>query len=337
MRSRFATAQTGVTQRRIAVVAVSSEQATGWGEAAPVPGHTVQPFAQVWTDLRTAAKALFGGDMPESDGVATAALHQAIDDLAAKERAQPLRAYLGATNPVVASAAIGLDSGATTPDSNTLRTARDQGYRAAKLKITASTELGDLADIKDEHPQMLLGLDANGALPDWEGDRWDALDDLGFAYLEQPGPIDDLAWHAELSARMNTPIVLDESARDWECIEQILRVRAADAINIKAGRFGSRNALTLANRISEQGIAVRVGGFVESGIGRAHSIALAGCAVFTITGDVAASDLYFVDDLVTPSWQLTDGLLVSPDAAGIGVDVDEAAVASLAFDRFSLM
>ena len=54
-----------------------------------------------------------------------------------------------------------------------------------------------------------------------------------------------------------------------------------------------------------------------------------------MVGDIAASDLYFEDDLVTPSWRLSDGRLLAPDLPGIGVEVDPAAIDRYAVDRFS--
>jgi O-succinylbenzoate synthase len=71
---------------------------------------------------------------------------------------------------------------------------------------------------------------------------------------------------------------------------------------------------------------VRLGGLIESGIGRAHTAALAGHPIITWPSDIAGSDRYFEDDLVRPQWRLREGLIRLPGDPGIGVNVDRNAL-----------
>ena len=62
---------------------------------------------------------------------------------------------------------------------------------------------------------------------------------------------------------------------------------------------------------------------LESGIGRAHNVALASLPNFTLPGDIAASRRYFAPDLIDPEIELhPDGTIPVPTGPGIGVNVD---------------
>jgi len=258
-----------------------------------------------------------------------AAFAQAGADLTARRAGEPLGQRLGGNEPVLASAAIGLDSHGQ-PDRSQLEAAAATGYRHAKLKVSRTTEIDQLALLISDFPDLNFGVDANGSLDLDDTASLRRIDDLDLLYIEQPGPADDLASHRRLRSRMTTPISLDESASSETAIERILAAEAADIVNVKAGRFGTVETLRLAERIVAAGCGVRLGGLIESGVGRGHSIALATNTVFSTVGDIAASDRYFSDDLVRPQWTINDGHLVPSDRPGLGVDVDEAAVAHLA-------
>ena len=326
MRDPFETATSSLDHRRVVVVRVESGEHIGWGEAAPVPGHTPESLETVWADLqrREPLGALAG-----------AALAQATADLHAKQAGLALWRRLGGTTGVAASAAIGLDHNGQ-PDRQRLEAVVGAGYRHVKLKISPATDPAALSELRNAFPRVTLALDANGSLGVTLTERLRSFDSLGFAYIEQPGAVDDLAGHAELRQELTTPIALDESASSVEAIEQILRTNATDIVNLKAGRFGTIETLDLAKRITAAGLAVRLGGLVETGIGRAHAVALATCREFSVVGDIAGSDLYFDNDLVDPAWRVDAGQLRPHDRPGIGVDVDVAAIERFAFGRFSV-
>jgi o-succinylbenzoate synthase len=78
-------------------------------------------------------------------------------------------------------------------------------------------------------------------------------------------------------------------------------------INIKLGRVGGfSEAIAVHNAAQERGIPVWCGGMLESGIGRAHNIALSTLPNFTLPGDVAASKRYWHEDIIEPE------VIVSP-------------------------
>src|SRR6202035_3142120 len=92
-----------------------------------------------------------------------------------------------------------------------------------------------------------------------------------------------------------------------ECIRsahqaaQAIAMDAGRIINIKLGRVGGFAEAKRVHDIAQAaGIPVWCGGMLESGIGRAHNIALATLANFTLPGDVAASKRYWEEDIIDP-------------------------------------
>ena len=321
----FTSARSGLRDRRIIVLAIDGGGATGWGEAAPVPGHTTEDPDGAWSTLRLLLAAHGVNAATEAGGLLAAAFTQAADDLSAKLSGEALWRTLGGTPEVMASAAIGLEASGR-PDKRQIDVAADSGYRNMKLKITPACTADDVRAILESHPHVVFGADANGSFGPEDRAALDALDSVGLAYLEQPGDPHDLDFHGKLRASLRTPVALDESAADADAIRRILASGAADVITLKTGRLGASRALDLARSITSQGVGVRLGGLVESGIGRAHAAALAGNPVFAWPSDLAASDRYFEDDLVRPQWRITDGTLGLPSGPGIGVAVDRDAL-----------
>lgn len=316
MERLFQSARSRFDRRHVVIVRVDSGDASGWGEAAPVPGHTAEDIDTVWHSLPSREPA---------SGLARAAIEQAQADISAKRHGQPLWAHLGGTEAVTASVAISSDqSGQPSPDQ--IEAAASLGYRAMKLKVTPDTDVQVVAHLTRMYPTVQFGADANGSFDSADSHLLAGLDELGLAYIEQPGAFHDLEWHRSLRATMQTPLALDESAANPTDVDRILAADAADIITLKCGRFGTMSTLRLARKITDSGLAVRLGGLLESGVGRAHGVALASHPVFGVTGDVAGSDQYFADDLVRPQWRMVDGLIPLPPAPGIGVSVDTAAI-----------
>ena len=71
------------------------------------------------------------------------------------------------------------------------------------------------------------------------------------------------------------------------------------------------------------GIPVWCGGMLESGIGRAHNIALATLPNFTLPGDVSASKRYWSRDIIQPVVETTaHGTIAVRDDPGFGYEID---------------
>ena len=323
----FGSAQARLTDRRVILVKVEGVGNVGWGEAAPVPGHSSQNVDRLWMQLAARIDAFGLAAITDTPGMLGAAFEQADADLRARDIGQPLWRILGGTRSVTASAAIGVaDNGS--PDPRQIETAAAAGYRHVKLKLTPAADPNQLAASQAQYPQIRFGVDGNGSIGPDHLALLTRLDDLDLEYIEQPGSRDDLDFHADLRQRLRTPISLDESASSPHRITQIISERSADVINLKVGRFGTTTTHRLAGDIVAGGLRARIGGLLETGVGRAHTLALAGHEFFSVAGDIAGSDRYFADDLVRPQWTVHAGQIDLMDSPGIGVEVDEDAVAA---------
>jgi O-succinylbenzoate synthase len=331
----FASARSQLQEREVVLIRIANGAYTGWGEAAPVPGHTRQSVDEIWKTLRSLVAAHGVDCHLFTEQMLRAAFNQAHDDLAACRAGVPLWEALGGGQRVAASAAIGTDE-AGRPDTTQIDTAVGAGYAHMKLKITPRTDIRRVAALVTEFPGIGFGVDANGAFGASELPMLTALDGIGLEYIEQPAAADDLAIHSLLCKQMSTPICLDESAHSPAAIARIVASEAADIVNLKVGRFGTNAALNLATGLIGSGMQVRLGGLLESGIGRAHTIALAAHPCFTVVGDIAGSDRYFNDDLVRPQWRIEDGHFTLPSSPGIGVAIDEEAVRAVSVDSIAV-
>jgi O-succinylbenzoate synthase len=167
-----------------------------------------------------------------------------------------------------------------------------------------------------------------------DADRLRALDELNLTMLEQPLAWNDLRDHARLQARIQTPICLDESIRSVKDVLVALDLDACRIVNVKPGRVGGlANAVAIHDVCLERRIPAWVGGMLESGIGRAHNVALASLPGFTLPGDLSESRRFWARDLVTPEFDLVDGRLAVPTGVGIGVVPDLERIEALTVRR----
>ncbi len=73
---------------------------------------------------------------------------------------------------------------------------------------------------------------------------------------------------------------------------------------------------------------------LESGIGRAHNIAMSTLTGFTLPGDVSASARYWEEDIIEPPVVVSpNGKINAPTNSGIGYKVKEKLIEKLAVKR----
>src|SRR5208283_1190637 len=119
---------------------------------------------------------------------------------------------------------------------------------------------------------------------------------------------------------LQTSICLDECIHTYEQAEAAIALGACKIINIKLGRVGGhREARRIHDLCQKNAIPVWCGGMLESGIGRAHNIAMSTQSNFILPGDVSASARYWQEDIITPEVQVSpQGTITVPAAPGIG-------------------
>jgi O-succinylbenzoate synthase len=198
------------------------------------------------------------------------------------------------------------------------------GYQRIKLKIKAGWDVDVIRQVRARFPQIKLMADANSAYTLADTEHLRRLDEFYLMMIEQPLAHDDIIDHAVLQKSLQTPICLDECIRTPHHAEQAIRLGACRIINIKLGRVGGFAAARRVHDIClEAGIPVWCGGMLESGIGRAHNIALSTLPGFVLPGDVSASKRYWHRDIVVPPVEVSStGTIAVTDAPGFGYELD---------------
>src|SRR5215213_6224932 len=166
--------------------------------------------------------------------------------------------------------------------------------------------------------------DANSAYTLADIDKLKSLDDFDLMMLEQPLPHDDIIDHAKLQREIRTPVCLDEPIKSPDDARKAIVLESGRIINLKNGRVGGHSESKRIEKIArESGMPVWCGGMLESGIGRAHNIAISTLAGYTLPGDVSASARYWEEDIIDPPVRVSErGTIVVPESPGIGFSIN---------------
>jgi o-succinylbenzoate synthase len=196
----------------------------------------------------------------------------------------------------------------------------EQGYRRMKIKIMPGKDVQVIRGLRERFGNIPMMADANSAYTLADIEILKQLDEFKLTMIEQPLAHDDIIDHAIIQKELKTPICLDESIHSYEDARKAIELGSTRIINIKVGRVGG---LTEAKRIHDlchgHGIPVWCGGMLESGIGRAHNVAITTLPNFTLPGDTAGSSRYWKEDIIAPWVEVNaDGTITVPDAPGIG-------------------
>lgn len=253
------------------------------------------------------------------NNMAKSTVEGAIWDLYAKRNKMTLAKALGGqTDKIEVGISIGIEENVE----DLLKIVRgfvEEGYKRIKVKIKPGFDVGVMRELRKNFPDILLMADANSAYTLNDIELLKQLDDLDLMMIEQPLASDDIIDHATLQKEVTTPICLDESIHSLEDTRKAIELGSCKIINIKIGRVGG---LTEAKKIHdycmEKQIPVWCGGMLESGIGRAHNIALTTLPNFILPGDTAGSSRYWEQDIILPEVTVEEGYITVPTDYGIG-------------------
>jgi o-succinylbenzoate synthase len=350
LRSPFRISSATVSERRILLLELHDRSgAVGWSEcvAAERPNYSPETIdtavlmLQQWILPAVIGTAFshprevhpFLEGVARGHPMAKAAVEMGVWDLGARLAGISLSRYLGGERDRVA---VGISLGIQeSPDRlrEEAERALAQGYRKVKLKIAPGEDYEYVRRVREAlGPEAPLMVDANSAYRLEDADHLARLDAFDLMMIEQPLDRTDLLRHARLQERLRTPICLDESIDCLDRVEDMLELGSGRIVNIKPGRVGGFGpSIAIHDLCAGRGVPVWCGGMLETGIGRAHNVALASLANFRLPGDLSPSARYWERDIVDPEWTMdTEGMATVPvDRPGIGVDVDVDRVADL--------
>ena len=338
-------------ERRIILVRVEDEDgAEGWGECTcgEMPNYSEEWTDSCWATMeKVLAPMLIGKELGSAAGawdamenvrgnrMSKAALETAVWDLEAKKLGVPLWRHLGgAQSEIVSGVSIGIqDSVEQLLDKIGIEL--EAGYRRIKVKIAPGWDMNVLRRIRERFGDIPLMADANSAYTLNDIELFKSMDDFGLMMFEQPLSHDDILDHSKLQKETRTPVCLDESIHSPADVRKAIELGACRIVNIKLGRVGGHSqAREIERRCREAGIPVWCGGMLESGIGRAHNIAMSTLAGFSLPGDVSASKRYWHEDMIDPEVEVSSyGVINAPEVPGIGFEVRRERIADLAVRR----
>ena len=355
LKAPFVTSFGTSLKRRILVVRVTDGDGTiGYGEctAPEEPFFNHETIDTAWSiisdfvapllakaSIAQAAEVSAALAPIRGNRMAIGGVESAIWDLEAKKAKVPLWRHLGGTQEEInCGVSIGLQK---SPEVLLEKVTHEveSGYQRIKLKIKPGQDLELVRIIRANFPDIKLSVDANSAYRlDRDIGLFEQLDEYDLLMIEQPLAAGDLVDHAKLQKRIKTSICLDESIASVRDAQHALELGSCRIINIKLGRIGGHSeAKAIQELAAEQNVPVWCGGMLESGIGRAHNIAMSTLPGFTLPGDVSASARYWEEDIIKPPVTVSKkGTITAPRGFGIGYEVNEPIVEELTVRRESL-
>ena len=340
------------------LVKVTADGLTGWGEATPLPAWTYETTESIVTTidgyLTPAVTGLPAWDIDRVHAVfdrtinrgftigaplAKSAVDMALHDLVGRALDVPVGVFWGARRREEIKLAW-IVSGQT-PDEVAAAVAegREYGYAAFKVKIGLHTEGEDLAvvaAVREAAPTAALWVDANqGYTADAAVRVARRLAELDVAAFEQPLPANDIVGLRRLRDASPVPVALDESLRHPSDLATFVRLDAVDVAIAKVQRSGG---LALSRRLcalaEDCGLRLMGSGLTDSDLGLAASLHL--FSAFGIDSHVDLNGRQFLESSYVKgeTVRVENGVAYVPEGPGLGVDVDEDAVDSLALPSY---
>jgi L-alanine-DL-glutamate epimerase-like enolase superfamily enzyme len=335
----FVTALRRTTTTDTVVVTVTdSDGVTGWGEAPQVwqvTGESLAGAEACVTGPLTAA--VTGSDADDlvaacravasavaGNAGAKAAVDVALHDLVARRRGVSLPVFLGgAAHRVATDVTLAAGDADTLAGAALERTLEGFGVLKMKVGTDATTDVERVRATREAvGPDVAIRLDANQGWSAREAVRViSALEDagLGVELVEQPvaaADLDGLAW---VTARVQTPVMADESVYGVRDLVEVIRRRAADLVNVKLAKCGGLSvARTLLELARAQGVGTAVGSMMETHIGVGAAASLVAAYGTTLISDLDAA-WWAASPPVQGGMRYEGAEVVLPESPGLGI------------------
>ncbi|SRR5581483_8620537 len=339
-REPYVTARGSLERREMALLRLRTDAGLeGLGEAVPLALRGGAGLGEVVGALSRAAEALIGAQAAEATALgpraaaraelpapARAALEVAVLDLQAKAAGVPLWRHLGA--PEHAPVAVNATLTAGDPGSVAAQAERwaELGFTAFKLKAGLAGDVAALEAVRAAlGREARLRVDANGA---WSREeailKLGAMERFGVELAEQPAA--DLEDMRLVRAATAVPLAADESVATVAEAERAAELGACDLVAVKLAKVGGV-APALA-------IAATLPSYLSSALDGPVGIAAAAHAAQVLRGrgdaGVAhglATQALFSATIAERECALGRGELAPPEGPGLGVELDERALA----------
>ncbi len=328
-----------------------SDGTVGWGEATVVPiwsgetqGGSLSVLKEIFTpllvgrdpfDVESIMSDLDGAIV--GNGFTKAAVEMALLDACGKHLNVPVYKFLGGESNLLRFP-IKFSIGTREPE-DAAKIAYDkvaEGFGAIKVKVGTNLEKDLLrARLVREAigSDVLMNLDVNGGWSSKEAIRNIPLFyKYDIEYVEQPTPRDDIDALAEVTARVDIPIMADESVFTVEQASNLIRKKAADVLSIYPGKNGGiLKSRVICQMAAAAGISCHIGSNLEWDIATSAMCQLAVCSsnikIAEFPPDILGP-LYYEKRLSSPV-DFSGGFVSVPDGPGLGLNIDESEIEAL--------
>jgi muconate cycloisomerase len=212
-----------------------------------------------------------------------------------------------------------------------------EGFCGFKLKVGTKPLEAEIAATLSLRqalgPAVPLSADANGGFALAAARRYlDRTREADLQFLEQPLDPADLRGLAALARSCAVPIGADEGIHSLADIAAQAR-RGLAGVSLKLIKLGGISAALAAATLSERlGLSINVAAKIaETSIASAAAVHLA-CAVASADWGVSLTHFYLAEDIVKTPLPLGAGAVALPTGPGLGVEIDERAVAKFRID-----
>jgi o-succinylbenzoate synthase len=332
-REPYVTARGRLDRREMALLRLRSEDGlSGLGEAVPLSLRGGVGLAQVVRELESLASwdeldeaKLTSATATLSPPARCAAL-TALLDLRGRRAAEGGSAVTSASEPVPCNATlVAGDPSAVAADA--LGWA-EEGFTTFKLKLGAGDDIAQVRAVRDAvGPEARIRVDANAA---WDVETakrtLGSLEPLGIELAEQP--VASLEEAAEVARSTSIPLAGDESVETRADAERAVAIQACGIVGLKLSKVGGpEEAIEIASVLPC---------FVSSALDGPVGIAVAAQVAQTLRQEAGVDDPGLAHGLATQrlfsttvaaaECDLRGGMLHLPSGAGLGVEIDEAAL-----------
>jgi o-succinylbenzoate synthase len=339
LRTPFKTAlRTATRIDDLLVTMFTDDGAVGFGSAAAVPAVTGDTSARIRIAIEGPVKKYFLGRavenfeevitqfhaLPGVSAGARAAVDIALYDLYGRLHRSPVYKLLGGRRKELTT---DLTISLNEPEvmARDSLDAVSRGFKTLKVKV-GNDHLKDMERLRAIRAAVgnavNLRLDANqGWTPEEAVSLIEKMEDEGLAIelVEQPVKGRDLEGLKFVTDRVDLPVVADESAFSPRDVADIIRMRAADMINIKLMKSGGLYpALKICDLAQDAGMECMIGCMMESRIGVTAAAHLA-CARSIITKIDLDPPLLCSEDPVEGGARYDNALITLPDDPGFGI------------------
>ena len=345
----YVTARGALTHRETVLLRLHTDAGfDGLGEAVPLSLRGDKPIGKVADELADAARRLEGLDLaqsheePLSFAVATmlelsiakrisrasaAALESALFDAVAKASDLPLWKLLGATGAAPVSCNATLTAGDQEGVSAQAADWVGDGFGTVKLKLGTGNDSAVVEAVRDAvGPNVRIRVDANEA---WSArEATSVLNSIQAHDIElAEQPVAGLRAMARVARDVEIPLAGDEAINSEADAHRAVQRRACALATAKLSKVGGIGAARQIARVLPT--------YLSSALDGPAGIAAAAHAAQVLRSDGSdpgiahglATQRLFGETIAARECDLRDGKLHLPDGSGLGIELDESALA----------